>query len=260
MKKYFLYLNFGILPILMLLFMYLFVTVVPNYLKIYFLIFIVALAILTFFEGHLRSFVYLIAGTLTIGFYFVILTWGKLYVNQLNFITSQTLLILLSVIIWIESIYFKRILDENEYLLKRVQELEKFVGNTRVLTRSEFLDTAKIFIKSSKRRGEKLGLLIFKLKSFDEKVPTSIIETMGKVISETVRSEFDAVGLIRRDTLAVLLQNTNFDGINAVFERIKQNLSKTPNIYPEEILNIFDVEKKEFGKDFEDLLSFLEEV
>lgn len=260
MRKYLLYLNFVILPILMLTFMYFFITVVPGYLKIYFAVFIIALALLTYIQGHLRSFVYLIAGTLTIGFYFVIIAWGKVYVNQLNFIASQTILIVLAVIIWIESIYFKKILDENERLEKRVQELEKFVGNTKVLTRTEFLDTANLLNKSSKRRGEQLGLIIFKMKPFDGKIPSSIIEIMGKTIAETIRSEFDAVGLIKRDTLAVLLQNTNIDGVNIVFERVKTKLKEAYNINIDEILNLFEVEKREFKEDFNELIRLLEEV
>jgi len=257
MKKFLVYLNFGILPLLMLIFMYGFIIYVPTNLKPLFVVFVLLLLLLTYLEEHLRSFVYLIAGTLAIGFFFVITVWGKANVNQVNIIIIQTVLILISVIVWIQSIYFKRIIEENEALKRRVRELEKFVGDLKIYTKEEFLDFARTLISSALRRKEKLGVIVFKLKPHEGKIADSFIEILGKSISKTIRSNFDAAGLVSQDTIAILLQNTDKNGALKAFERIKNAVLDVSRANLEEFLNQFEISIDEFGGTFEDFQKFL---
>lgn len=257
MKKFLVYLNFGILPLLMLIFMYGFIIYVPTNLKPLFVVFVLLLLLLTYLEEHLRSFVYLIAGTLAIGFFFVITVWGKANVNQVNIIIIQTVLILISVIVWIQSIYFKRIIEENEALKRRVRELEKFVGDLKIYTKEEFLDYARTLISSAMRRKEKLGVIIFKLKPQEGKIADSFIEILGKSISKTIRSNFDAAGLVSQDTIAILLQNTDKNGALKAFERIKNVVLDVSKVNLEEFLNQFEISIDEFSGTFEGFQKFL---
>ncbi|MCI4463667.1 MAG: hypothetical protein JHC30_05820 [Caldisericum sp.] len=257
MKKFLVYLNFGILPLLMLIFMYGFIIYVPTNLKPLFVVFVLLLLLLTYLEEHLRSFVYLIAGTLAIGFFFVITVWGKANVNQVNIIIIQTVLILISVIVWIQSIYFKRIIEENEALKRRVRELEKFVGDLKIYTKEEFLDFARTLISSALRRKEKLGVIVFKLKPHEGKIADSFTEILGKSISKTIRSNFDAAGLVSQDTIAILLQNTDKNGALKAFERIKNAVLDVSRVNLEEFLNQFEISIDEFDGTFEDFQKFL---
>lgn len=154
MKKNLMYLNFALITFLQFVFFYLFLNFIPNSLKPYFLIFFAALTVLTYLYDNLKSFTFLVAGMLAIGFYYVLVAWIKISSNltQLEFIIQQLIVVLLGVLIWVESIYFKKIIDNNIEMEKKIKELQKYNPEIGVLTLTEFIDKAEVIFTAMKRR------------------------------------------------------------------------------------------------------------
>lgn len=250
----------GFVPILTLLAAYALVAAVPSSLRAYYLVLAAILAVLTFAQGVLRGFAFLIAITLVFGFYLVITAWGKAGVNQPSLILSQLLLLLLLLIIWLESTHFKRVVDENKLLKERLAELERYVGGSRVLTRNELIRMAGMIAKSCERRGDPIGLLVLRLKPFEGKVSGAVLSELGSILTESVRAEFDAVGLLNSNTLVAVLQNTRHDGVSTVYRRVAEAVLQHPRLEGSKVLEQLEVEMKEFIGNAQDLVGVLEET
>lgn len=264
MKKNLMYLNFALITFVQFVFFYLFLNFIPNSLKPYFLIFFAALTVLTYLYDNLKSFTFLVAGMLAIGFYYVLVAWIKISSNltQLEFIIQQLIVVLLGVLIWVESIYFKKIIDNNIEMEKKIKELQKYNPEIGVLTLTEFIDKAEVIFTAMKRRKENGQLLIVSVKKFDvnnnSKTSKTILKLLGEAIIKSIRKQFDIVGYLNENTLIVLLQNTDLAGSEIVVNRIKEYIANIPNINYQVVTENIKIEIEEVGNDFTKFKKFIE--
>ncbi|MEG6570625.1 hypothetical protein [Thermoanaerobacterium thermosaccharolyticum] len=232
--------------------------------KKYFVGFFAVLVILSFLYDSLKSFTFLIAGVFTLAFYLVLINWIKIpnIQVQINSIVYQIIVVFFSVLIWIESIFLKRIVDKNLEMDQRVKELEKY-NEIGVLTFTEFLNKAELIFTSMKRRNENGQLLIFKINKLDinSKMRTSrtAIKILGETILNSIRKQFDIVGYLNESTLLVLLQNTNSEGCKIVIDRVKKHLSDAPNHNHDNFINNIEIDVMKFT-DFHDFKDFIENI
>lgn len=263
MKKNLMYLNFALITFLQFVFFYLFLNFIPNSLKPYFLIFFAALTVLTYLYDNLKSFTFLVAGMLAIGFYYVLVAWIRISSNltQLEFVIQQLIVVLLGVLIWVESIYFKKIIDSNIEMEKKIKELQKYNPEIGVLTLTEFIDKAEVIFTAMKRRKENGQLLIVSVKKFDvnnnPKTSKTILKLLGEAIIKSIRKQFDIVGYLNENTLIVLLQNTDLAGSEIVVNRIKEYIANIPNINYQVVTENIKIEIEEVGNDFTKFKKFI---
>lgn len=241
----------------------LFLNFIPNSLKPYFLIFFAALTVLTYLYDNLKSFTFLVAGMLAIGFYYVLVAWIRISSNltQLEFVIQQLIVVLLGVLIWVESIYFKKIIDSNIEMEKKIKELQKYNPEIGVLTLTEFIDKAEVIFTAMKRRKENGQLLIVSVKKFDvnnnPKTSKTILKLLGEAIIKSIRKQFDIVGYLNENTLIVLLQNTDLAGSEIVVNRIKEYIANIPNINYQVVTENIKIEIEEVGNDFTKFKKFI---
>jgi hypothetical protein len=263
-NKHFLYVNFIFLFIVQFVFFYLFLSYIPNNIKKYFFVFFVALVVLSFLYDKFKSFILLIAGIFAFAFYIVLINWIEVpnIKTQIYSIFYQVIVIFLSILIWIEAIFLKRILDKNLEMEQKIRELEKY-NDIGVLTFTEFLNKAELIFASLKRRNETGELLVFTISELiiNEKTRSSrtAIKILGETILNSIRKQFDIVGYLNENTLLVLLQNTDSEGSNIVIDRIKKHLANTPNINYDKFIENIEISVSEVG-DFYDFKNIIEKV
>ncbi|WP_029228294.1 hypothetical protein [Caldicellulosiruptor acetigenus] len=254
MKKRLLYANFVIAIIVQFLFYYLFTTFVPLEIRKYYLIFFILLVFLTFLYDSLKSFVFLVSGMLITAFYIVISSWIRIEygINQFEIVFQQMLIIILSISIWLESLYLKNIVDNSEKLKEKVKQLEKLHPEAGVLTFNEFLERAEIIFTGLRRRSEEAQLLVIKVSYIDDnnRISKTFINTIGRVLIDSVRKNYDIICYIENTIFLVLLQNTNKQGAMLVVDRIRRNLRTIRYLNPEIIEKHIDIKIESFNNDF----------
>ncbi|HHY79232.1 MAG TPA: hypothetical protein GX516_02535 [Thermoanaerobacter sp.] len=266
MKKNLMYLNFLLITFVQFIFFYLFLNFIPNILKLYFFGFFAVLIVFTYLYDNLKSFTFLIAGMLAIGFYYVLIAWIRISSNfsQLNSIIQQLIVAFLGILIWIESVYLKKIIDNNIELEKKIKELEKYNPEIGVLTLAEFLDKAEVIFTAMKRRKENGQLLVVSVRKFDinnkSKTSKTILKLVGEAIIKSIRKQFDIVGYLNENTLIVLLQNTDLAGSELVVKRTKDYIANISNINYEAIVDNIKIEIEEVGNDFAEFKKFIENL
>jgi GGDEF domain-containing protein len=263
-NKHFLYLNFIFLFIVQFVFFYLFLSYIPNNIKKIFFCFFAVLVVLSFLYDKFKSFTLLIAGIFAFAFYLVLINWIEVpnIKTQIYSIFYQVIVIFLSILIWIESIFLKRILDKNLEMEQKIRELEKY-NEIGVLTFTEFLNKAELIFNSMKRRNEIGQLLIFKINELktnrEVKTSRTVIKILGEVILNSIRRQFDIVGYLNKSTLLILLQNTDSEGSNIVIDRIKKHLANIPNINYDNFIKNIEISVSEVD-DFYDFKNIIEKV
>ncbi|SKA78189.1 GGDEF domain-containing protein, diguanylate cyclase (c-di-GMP synthetase) or its enzymatically inactive variants [Caloramator quimbayensis] len=202
---------------------------------------------------------------LSIAFYYVAKAWISpiLEYSQLNIIAQQLIVILLSVLLWVQSLYIKNIVSKNEKLERRVQELEKINPEIGIMNFREFLDRAETIYTAVKRRNEAGQLIIIKLTDIaigNSKASKTLMRLLGEAIIKSIRKNYDLVGLYNNNTFIALLQNTNEFGSEIVINRIKDNIDKIENLNYDELLNDLNFIVKNVDSTFISFDDFLKSI
>lgn len=171
------------------------------------------------------SFIYFVVITLASIFYFLFLAfiqhWSPIEQGKqiLLHFTTMTVLFLL----YISSYHMKDIVNENIELTNKMNELEKFIGNTKLLTQSEFENRANLIKSSMQRRNETGYLISIDLSKVNSNISESILLDISNSALKSVRNQFDLVGQFSSDNIKILIQNTNEEGLNIVKNRFFSN-------------------------------------
>ncbi|AZT91453.1 hypothetical protein ELD05_13050 [Caldicellulosiruptor changbaiensis] len=136
------------------------------------------------------------------------------------------MIIILTISIWLESLYLKKIIDNSEELKEKIKQLEKLHPEAGVLTFNEFLERAEIIFTALRRRNEEAQLMVIEVSSIssNNRISKTFIKTIGKNLIDSVRKNYDIICYVENNILLVLLQNIDKHGAMLVEDRIKKNL------------------------------------
>lgn len=153
-------------------------------------------------------------GPLFIGF---IKGWEAL--QQLEMIMNH-LLVAMNLGFLYCSMYFSRTLgEENASLKKKVAELTQYVGASELLTKQEFERRSNLIKKAMERRGESGYWIQLTLTKRKHPTQKAIFNALTDIALATFRSQYDLVGKINEGSFAVLLQNTDEEGMKIAIDR-----------------------------------------
>lgn len=198
-----------------------------NTMILYFIVLIVSVMVFTFVSSN-KSFLFLLTVVMGIGFYHTITAYQtKLTnVNQLEIISSYALLLAGNTFLWLLFHLTKIARKEHMQLQKTAQVLKKFETEQQLLTKTEFLSRATLIYTGMKRRKEVGFLLIIQHVKEKEYVQSALMETFSQTALQTIRTEYDLVGKISANEIAILLQNTDEAGVEIVLHRLREKLEK----------------------------------
>lgn len=152
---------------------------------------------------------------------------------------------------WILLNFIKTIGYENEELKHQIRLLQKYNGQTNILTVSEFIDQATWLLKTSERRKEEAWLIEITISYENNRTQRNLQESFERIALETIREKFDLVTSIDR-VIYLLLKETNENGVEVVLGRYQQNLKSELNF-----VNIPIKVRKEQVKDLSHLSSLM---
>lgn len=141
--------------------------------------------------------------------------YHQIYYVYIHLLTTGFLLLY-----WILIHHLKKLGLENQALLARVRELEKYENNSMVLTLNEFMSKATLICNIAVRKKEELSLLELQVHPDHPMTEENLKETLSRIVMDSIRNEFDIV-TIKGKTLYVLLQNTQKIGVEIVKKRIE---------------------------------------
>lgn len=183
------------------------------------------LYMLFMFVSNRVAFVIFITGSLLLAFYFL----AKAFIDdwstniQFEMLSFHFLVAMNGFVIYMSAYYFKKITKENERLTGKVNELERYFMDTELLTKQEFQQRAELVITSMRRRNEQGYLLRLNVGRLGDFIRDSAMLTLADISLHTVRGQYDLVGKWDNNTLVILLQNTNEEGLEIVLNRWREN-------------------------------------
>jgi hypothetical protein len=185
-------------------------------------LFLIAASVLLLSFTHL-NFLFPIVISIILGFGAFLTGYAFLFGDQDNVQISLMYLHLLLtaflLLYWVLVHYLKKTLSENKQLAEKVKSLEKVDAATKLLTKNEFLDQAKIVQKGAARRGESLWLLTLELSPVNKTVLAALRHKLAQIVFSSIRQEYDFVTATKKGII-ILLQNTSENGIEVVQKRI----------------------------------------
>lgn len=138
--------------------------------------------------------------------------------DQILYMYSHLLFTSFLLLFWILLNLLKNTGYENIELKRQVQLLQKYNGNTQVLTVPEFKEQATWLLKAGERNGEEAWLLKINLVYPNKRTKENLMEKLETAALRTIRQKFD---LVTSDSgiIFVLLKNTHVKGVERVLER-----------------------------------------
>lgn len=177
------------------------------------------LLVMTFLNGR-KNFLLLIAYTLGLGFFYLVLSW---YIDasnaaQLLYIEQHLLASLLIFLYWLLLRHLRSVFEENQYLTERVRTLEGYSETPQLLSYSEFLDRTDFLMAGAKRRNETNYLIHLRLKPavLNKK---SIMQLLTVAGLRVFRAHYDVMSQRNKFEFLIFLQNTDTAGANIACER-----------------------------------------
>lgn len=182
------------------------------------------LLMMTFLNGR-KNFLLLIAYTLGLGFFYLVLSWYTESSNetQLLYIEQHLLSSLLIFLYWLLLRHLRIIFEENHYLKERVRTLEGYSEIPQLLSYSEFLDRTDFLMAGANRCNETNYLIHLRLKptALNKK---SIMQLLTVAGLRVFRVHYDVMSQRNKFEFIVFLQNTDAAGANIACERFLSEL------------------------------------
>ncbi|CAM4063402.1 dGTP triphosphohydrolase [Bacillus manliponensis] len=202
--------------------------------------------ILFLFLQDKHAFVLFVIGMIISVFYLFYEAWiylwsspDQLYYMIVHFLMSSNFFL-----IYISTYMLKQLVRENMELSKRVDVLEQYIGESKILTKQEFQRRQALLEKAMRRREETGMILYFDFTSFSNYTKKSVMDRVASLLLDTVRQDFDLVGKYDNNKLVVFLQNTNEEGASIVMNRLKPKLKQW---LTEDATTQITIEKEQIG-------------
>ncbi len=188
-----------------------------------------------FFIGLNRSgtnFIYILSVILAYGFFLtgVTVVEGVSYNNQTYYMVTHLSLTIALLLLWIFNDQLKQILNENERLHRKIEELERYEKGTNILSFSEFVVRSSLLSKSMDRRNEIGFLLKISFSSPSKRTHHSLKMKLLDVCEESVRADFDLITIADDKAIVLFIQNTQLEGMDIIMNRINEKLRPQLNL------------------------------
>ncbi|ABS23961.1 dGTP triphosphohydrolase [Bacillus cytotoxicus] len=185
--------------------------------------------ILFLFIPDKQAFVLFILGTILSVFYLFYQSWVYLWSTslQLKYMITHFLTVANFFFVYISTYMLKQVILENKNLTERIQVLEQYIGESKLLTRTEFERRQTLLIAAMKRRSETGIIIYFDFISFSKHTKKSVMDRIASLLLSTVRRDFDLVGKYDHHTLVTLLQNTDIAGAEIVMNRLYPKMKES---------------------------------
>lgn len=145
--------------------------------------------------------------------------------NQINYLFKYMLFTLVQFLLWYIILHIINLNNEVEELRKKVFKREGLGHKKLILSNEEYNIRKDFIINGSKRRGEtvyELEILVVNIKN--EIYTKSLLDTVGEVLIDTVRENYDIIGKKGKDVYLILLQNMNDEKNTIVLNRFYKKL------------------------------------
>ncbi|AQQ54026.1 hypothetical protein [Planococcus lenghuensis] len=149
--------------------------------------------------------------------------------NELPLIYSHLLFTGFLLLYWVLLNAVKQLGYEQDELKRQISLLQKYTGESELLTVHEFIEQAAWLMKSSERHQEEIWFLELALIQDGTGAQRSVMDTMERTIQHTIRQKYD-LATSMDDTLYLLLKDTNAAGVQRVVERFQENLQQELNL------------------------------
>lgn len=233
---------------------------------IYF-IFMIFIYLAILLGNNLYGFIVLVISSFIVAFKQVYTAWarGDFYI-QSKLIIKQLFGIIFLILFWILLSYISNLIIENSNLKIKLKSLEKNDEITGVLTKNELIERFKIIFTSMKRRNQSGFFITLKLNGFNivsrNKMfySKSVIKLLSKICLDSIRSQYDLIGILRNNILLIVLQNTELNGTQIVIERIKNKIKAEGNINADVILNNLEIQTNPIPENLDNAINFIESL
>ncbi|MCA0970472.1 GGDEF domain-containing protein [Halobacillus litoralis] len=178
------------------------------------------------------GFVILISEIIGLGFYLTYVAYedNLAALQQIPVVTYHVLFVFCITLLWIIFYILKKDRKNFEKMRDELKLLQRYDPQTKILTRNEFMEKAKVVWTGMKRRNEQGILLFVSLTDGANHTEKALNRTIANHLWKTVRGNYDLVGSYSSDTYIVLLQNTDEFGKSIVIERFEGDLSEEINL------------------------------
>ncbi|MCZ2256965.1 hypothetical protein [Sporosarcina sp. G11-34] len=196
------------------------------------IIFIGSVSVLLMTMIHER-FVFLYAISLVLS-YGVFLTVYAFINNQsteiqLLYMYDHLLFTSFIMLFWILLNNLKNIGYEHNELIRQVQLLQKYNGETGILTVHEFMEQSLWLFKSSERSKEEVWFVKITIKHQNKRTKQNLQETLEDLAMKTIRQKIDLV-TSADSVIYILLKGTNESGVLRVYDRYVENVRSELNL------------------------------
>lgn len=246
--------SFLLIEIIQLIFFCLTVTsfISPNYLLPFIIQYLILYTIFIFLSKN-KAFILLI-GYITLPllgylFFAFIREWDLSI--QVKTIYQHIISIINASLIYMSAYNVQTLQKKNLAITHELEELKRYVKDSRLLTKNEFEQRSKIIITGIKRRKEEAYKLYFSLEKINPNIQSSLFDTLSSLAVENFRKEYDLVGKLNDYSFVVLLQNTCKKGMDIALKRYISELEKRIDLKENKI--VIRVEKIDFKEEREDI-------
>ncbi|HWR39913.1 MAG TPA: hypothetical protein VN611_10470 [Patescibacteria group bacterium] len=215
-------------------------------------VFLVLTSMILLVMRPLFGFAVLVTEILSLGFFYTYLGFinGWSMVTQSEKIIKLVVFILTLGITWLLILQIKTIVDKLSQAEILVNRYKKYEDEAEILTLNEFLYRGELLHIAMKRRGENGYILRIRIipgrKSF---AMQTLFENFSRAAVRTIRENYDLIGKISDNELAVFLQNTHADGVKIVTERFVKNLNAIINVPA----YIYEIQVSDIGEKWQDV-------
>lgn len=195
------------------------------------LILLVLLHVLVFMylKKGLSSLLFFISSVSILGIITAIYAFIDPFENYLLVISLFLAYTLILFIIWY-LIHQQQLSNQTKAdLEKRLQALEKYISISAIYTLTEFEDRSRMLINGCQRRNEDAYFITISVAT-NTSAQKAVFLTVGDVLLNVVRTEYDILGKVNDDTYILFLQNITEDKIDIVLNRFYKNLEEVISI------------------------------
>jgi GGDEF domain-containing protein len=202
-----------------------------------FIIQYILLLILFTFIPYKKGFILLAAYILTSGIGYLILVWVQTgnVVLQVEVVLNHITNVVNWALMYGSISIIKSIEEKNFFLKTKVDELSKYIGETKLLSRNEFEERSQILIKAMERRNENGYLIFFDISNIKVSVKRAVFDKISEIALFVFRNEYDLIGKWEEDVLVILLQNTDEEGKKIAINRYYHKINEFIDISEKEI-------------------------
>lgn len=148
---------------------------------------------------------------------------------QLLYMYDHLLFTSFVLLYWILLNNIKSLGYEHNELKRQVQLLQKYQGETDILTINEFKEQSVWLLKTSTRYKEEVWFLTIKINHQNKRTKQNLQETLERLAIKTIRQKIDLVTSVDR-VIYILLKGTNELGVERAYERYLENVRNELNL------------------------------